>query len=148
LRGRVRERAMPKWRLTTRMRTHARSLRREQTDAERIIWFALRANRLAGVKFRRQIPIGPYIVDFVASEKMLVVEIDGGQHYEAAHEVRDARRDSYLAARGFRVLRFSNHDVMSNRSGVLETIFEAIGQTLSPTLPRKRGREHTESVAR
>jgi very-short-patch-repair endonuclease len=138
----------PKWRSKSTLQSRARSLRREQTDAERMMWFALRANRLDGAKFRRQIPIGPYIVDFVAAERMLIVEIDGGQHYEESHERRDARRDSFLTAKGYRVLRFSNLDILSNRSGVLETIVEVLGQTLSPPLPRKRGREPTEQGER
>jgi len=133
----------PKWRVTSKTRSRARSLRREQTDAERQIWDALRAYRLNGVKFRRQFPIGPYIVDFVSNEKMLIVEIDGGQHYDAPHEERDARRDSFLNSKGYQVLRFSNLDVLTNRSGVLTTIDEAFGETLSPPLPRKRGREQT-----
>jgi very-short-patch-repair endonuclease len=139
---------IPKWHVSPTMRSRARSLRRDLTSAERIIWHAVRANRLEGAKFRRQIPIGPYIVDFVSTEKMLIIEVDGGQHYEDAHEARDVRRDTFLASKGYRVLRFSNHDVMTNRTGVLTTIAGVLGQALSPPLPRKRGRERTEQVVR
>jgi very-short-patch-repair endonuclease len=124
-------------------------LRQDSTEAERIIWKALRAHRLQGASFRRQVPIGPFIVDFVCPSAALIVEIDGGQHFEAEHLKRDARRDAFLASRGYRVLRFNNHDVMTNRRGVLETIAAAIASTpsLTPlTLPRKRGRGHTELV--
>jgi very-short-patch-repair endonuclease len=100
-------------------------LRREQTDAERFIWNALRAHRLNNASFRRQTPIGPYIADFV------------GQHFEAEY----MKRDAFLASKGFRVLRFNNNDVMMNQEGVLETIAAAIDAAPSPTLPRKRGRE-------
>jgi very-short-patch-repair endonuclease len=93
-----------------------------------------------GVSFRRQTPIGPYVVDFVCHVAKLVIEIDGGQHFESRQEQRDARRDVYLADKGFRVLRFNNHDVMTNREGVLETIAAAIRLAPSLTLPRKRGR--------
>ncbi len=101
---------------------------------------------MIGTSFRRQAPIGPYIVDFVCHAANLVIELDGGQHFEPEHAARDARRDAYLASKGFRVLRFNNHDVMTNRQGVLETISAAIARTPSLTLPRKRGREHTELV--
>jgi len=136
---------IPSWQVSTRQRERARVLRRDLTDAERIIWNAVRAKRLAGASFRRQAPIGPYIVDFVCHDAMLIVEIDGGQHYEAEHLKRDERRDAYLSSNGFRVLRFNNHDVMTNRQGVLETIAGAVAHTLFPPLPRKRGRELAES---
>ena len=91
-----------------------------------------------GATFRRQTPIGPYIVDFVCHAAKLVIEIDGGQHFESRQEQRDARRDAYLANKGFRVLRFNNHDVMTNREGVLETIAAAVGLAPSLTLQPKR----------
>src|SRR5258708_7796477 len=109
LRGRAREGAFglsanvtqqipskPKWRVSPRMRSHAQALRKDMTPAERIVWYAVRAHRLNGVSFRRQVPIGPYIVDFVSHTAMLIIEIDGGQHFEDAHERRDAIRDAYL----------------------------------------------------
>jgi very-short-patch-repair endonuclease len=77
----------------------------------------------------------------------VIVELDGGQHFEARAAARDARRDAFLASMGYRVLRFSNHDVMSNRQGVLEVIARAIAHTPSPPLPRKRGREQTAQAA-
>jgi very-short-patch-repair endonuclease len=151
LRGRVREGAgkqklmadfprVPRWHVSTKQRVRARSLRANSTDTERIIWSALRAHRMSGASFRRQTPIGPYVVDFVCHAAKLVIEIDGGQHFESRQEQRDARRDAYLANKGFRVLRFDNHDVLANREGVLETIAAAIGLAPSLALPRKRGR--------
>jgi very-short-patch-repair endonuclease len=95
---------------------------------------------MKGASFRRQAPIGPYIVDFVCHAAALAIEIDGGQHFESRQEQRDARRDAFLASKGLRVLRFSNYDVMSNRAGVLETIAAAVESAPSLTLPRKRGR--------
>jgi very-short-patch-repair endonuclease len=131
----------PQWQVAPKLRSRARSLRRQSTDAERLMWSALRAHRLIGASFRRQTPIGPYVADFVCHAANLVIEIDGGQHFESKHFKRDARRDAFLASKGCRVLRFNNHEVMTNREGVLETISAALAATPSPTLPRKRGRE-------
>ncbi len=102
----------------------ARQLRREQTDAERRLWHTLRLRRLGGFRFRRQFPIGNYIVDFCCREQRLVVEVDGAQHLEQV-EV-DARRSEFIQARGFRVLRFWNTDVLVNTEGVLEQILSAL----------------------
>jgi very-short-patch-repair endonuclease len=123
------------------MRSHARTLRKDMTPAERIIWYALRAHRLNGAGFRRQAPIGPYIADFVSHTAMLIIEIDGGQHFENDHEQRDAVRNAYLNAEGYRVLRFDNHQVKTNRQGVLSRIAEALGEAaasvrISPESPR------------
>jgi very-short-patch-repair endonuclease len=130
----------PTWRVSEKLRSNAKALRRDMTDAERTIWYELRAHRFLGASFRRQTPIGPYIVDFVCHAAKLIIELDGGQHFEAEHMARDARRDAYLSALGFRIHRFNNLDVMTNKSGVLETIAAALGKAPSLTLPRKRGR--------
>jgi len=100
-----------------------RRLRSRQTDAERELWFAVRDRRLSGFKFVRQEAIGHFIVDFVCRDKRLVVEVDGGQH---AGSAEDAARDAYLAGEGYRVMRFWNNDVLSNRDGVLTVILEAL----------------------
>jgi very-short-patch-repair endonuclease len=133
----------PKWRVPKTLRSRARSLQRGSTDAERLIWHELRAHRLNGASFRRQAPIGPYFADFLCHAANLVVELDGGQHFEKENIERDARRDAFLVSKGFRVLRFSNLDVMTNRQGVLETIASALAEAPSPTLPRKRVREQS-----
>jgi len=95
----------------------AKKLRKSLTEAERLLWSYLR-NRQLGVKFRRQEPIGRYIVDFVCFEKKLVVEVDGGQHGGSY----DDERDRWLNMQGFRVLRFWNNEVLKNIEGVLEVI--------------------------
>jgi very-short-patch-repair endonuclease len=102
-----------------------RRLRSRQTDAERKLWFAVRDRRLSGFKFVRQEAIGPFIVDFVCREKRLIVEVDGGQHSENADDIA---RDAFLAREGYRVMRFWNNDVLSNRDGVLTVILEALQQ--------------------
>ena len=107
--------------------THlARKLRRDQTYCESIIWRALRDRRLDGRKFRRQVPLGPYIVDFVCFRTGLVIEIDGGQHEGRAGY--DRERDAWLRSRGFRVIRFWNHDVVERRIDVLEEILRRVEQ--------------------
>jgi lysyl-tRNA synthetase class 2 len=95
-------------------------MRAQPTDAERRLWSKLRYEQLEGQKFRRQAPVGPYIVDFVCFPMRLIIEADGGQH--ATDERRDAVRTAWLEAQGFRVLRFWNNEVLSNTEGVLETI--------------------------
>ena len=106
-------------------RDRARALRREDTDAEARLWNALRAHRLGGWKWKRQVPKGPYIVDFICDEAGLVVEVDGGQHAERL--AYDARRTAYLERLGLRVIRFWNTDVLTNRAAVCDSIFHACG---------------------
>jgi very-short-patch-repair endonuclease len=110
------------------------------TDAETKIWQRLRAHRFMDLSFRRQLPIGPYIVDFVCLEARLIIEIDGGQH-ESHQAAYDAKRDTWLRGEGFRILRFWNNDVLKNFDGVLDRVVEALRGPLPPslTLPRKGG---------
>lgn len=105
----------------------AHELRREQTDAEKTLWMKLRDKQLEGVKFRRQQPIGPYIVDFVSFGRRLIIEIDGGQHDEENVRAKDERRTAWLEERGYRILRFWNNEVLIDLEGVLERIKEALG---------------------
>ncbi|MGJ0397192.1 MAG: endonuclease domain-containing protein [Methylocystis sp.] len=120
-------------------RDRAKQLRRTMTRAETLLWRHLKANRLAGLGFRRQSPMGNYIADFVAHSCKLVVEVDGESHSFEERIRHDARRDQWLASRGYRVLRFTNDDVMRNLEGVVLSILEAAEQAapLSLTLPRK-----------
>jgi very-short-patch-repair endonuclease len=101
----------------------SRELRNLSTDAESKLWNRLRARMLGGHKFVRQIPIGPFIVDFVCREKRLIIEVDGGQH---ATSTSDAARDKWLIGHRYRVLRFWNNDVLRNTDGVLESIAIAL----------------------
>jgi lysyl-tRNA synthetase class 2 len=103
-----------------------RRLRRQQTDAERILWFRLRGRRLGGWKFRRQMSLNGFVVDFCCPDARLVVEIDGGQHADRVEE--DASRTRDLEASGYLVLRFWNNDVMRNTDGVLEEILNTLNQ--------------------
>jgi very-short-patch-repair endonuclease len=110
------------------------------TDAERRIWTRLRAHRFQHASFRRQVPIGPYVVDFLCASARLIIEIDGGQH-AVTEAKRDVRRDAWLRAQRFTILRFWNNDVLANTAGVLERIAEALARQLPPSLslPRKGG---------
>lgn len=105
----------------------AKALRRNQTEAERILWSKLRNMQLGEVKFRRQQPIGNYVVDFVSFDKKLVIEIDGGQHNEAQTREKDEQRTLWLEGEGFHVVRFWNNDVLLNLEGVLSRILEVLG---------------------
>jgi len=123
------------------MRRNARTLRKNSTDVERVLWSELRDHRLEGAGFRRQVPIETYIADFICHAARLVVELDGGQHFSDEGEQADAARSAVIEAKGFQVLRFSNHDVVTNCAGVLETIAAVVAaRAPTLTLPRKRGR--------
>ena len=101
-----------------------KELRHNETQAEQIVWSWLRGNKLSGVKFRRQQPVGQYIVDFVSFNKKLIIEIDGGQHSLEGNKENDGARTAWLESQGFRVLRFWNNDVSSNLDGVIIRIRE------------------------
>ncbi|MBF0563453.1 MAG: endonuclease domain-containing protein [Alphaproteobacteria bacterium] len=124
------------------IKAHAREMRREPTDAERKLWSLLRHNQLCGLRFRRQHPIPPYIVDFAFVEVRVIVEADGGQHAESGY---DQRRDQFLAQGGWQVLRFWNNDILSNSEGVAETIIRALERRRHP-LPDPPPAEPGEGV--
>lgn len=98
------------------------------TEAEKALWYNLRAKRLSGYKFRRQQPIGPYIVDFVHAESKVIVEADGSQHLENDH---DMRRDKWLKSKGYSVLRFWNSEILTEMENVKLAILEAVETSLS-----------------
>src|SRR5260370_40197474 len=101
----------------------ARGLRQSSTNAERRMWSALRDRRLLRYKFRRQHPIGGFVVDFACTEYRLAIEVDGGQH---ADNAADARRTAWLEREGWRVIRFWNNDVLGNTGGVIQAILRAL----------------------
>ena len=107
------------------LRDRARAMRREPTPAERAMWSLLRGHRLAGLKFRRQAPLGDYIADFICHFPKVIVECDGGQHADSAY---DAARDAWFRSQGFQVLRFWNGEVIERPGGVAETILRALGR--------------------
>lgn len=99
------------------------------TDAERKLWYLLRARRCGGWKFVRQFPVGPYFADYCCREACLIVEADGSQHAGNAH---DEARDAFLLSQGYRVLRFWNHDILQDIDMVRETVFAALENRLEP----------------
>ncbi|RAP37081.1 ATP-dependent helicase HrpA [Legionella quinlivanii] len=119
----------------SKLKQRARNLRKNSTDAERHLWYYLRANRL-GFKFKRQAPIGTYIVDFLCFERRLIIELDGGQHMDS--QIYDIKRTDWLRAHGFRVFRFWNNEVFQQTESVLEIITSALlFSTTSPPQSQK-----------
>jgi very-short-patch-repair endonuclease len=127
----------PRLRIRPVIRQRSRDLRHPLTQAEQILWARLRQRRLDGLKFRRQYPISPYIVDFYCAKARLVVEVDGGVHLE--QKAYDQERDRHLQARGLRVLRFTNQDVNHNLEAVLTAILEACQPS------GEKGKSHAEA---
>jgi very-short-patch-repair endonuclease len=120
-----------------RKRRFARLLRQRMTDAEVRLWYRLRDRRLLGCKFRRQMPIGPYVVDFACIEHRLVVELDGSQHLGRR---ADAARDAFLAGAGFSILRFWNNEALANTDAVCDALARwLMAHRLVPALPPPGG---------
>ena len=116
----------------------AKTLRKSQTDAEKLLWKHLRAKQMEGFKFRRQQPLRNYVIDFICLEQSLVIEVDGGQH---ADNKKDEERDAWLKSEGFKVLRFWNNEVLTNLKGVLEVIRESCLNHPPLTPPLEGGEE-------
>ncbi len=141
---------MPHFQVPDRELGSARRLRSSMSEAEKRLWYRLRTHRFCGASFRRQTPIGSYIVDFVCHDAGLVIELDGGQHGAPRAAKRDERRTAWLGSRGYRALRFWNHDVLRNLDGVLQSIAAELARCEPPSrfaverrtdLPRKGGGE-------
>ena len=122
---------------TQRTLTTAQTLRRNRTDAEGLLWHYLRNNQLDGHRFRRQHPIGTYIVDFACLARKVLIELDGSQHAE--RQADDKKRDAFLRAQGYRVLRFWNNEIFENCFGVLERIYETVTENPPPQPPAPDG---------
>ena len=120
------------------MRHLAKKLRKNMTDAEQLLWRHLRDRQLGGYKFRRQHPIGTFVVDFVCLEKELVIEVDGGQHAKQLEP--DVKRSDYLKEKGYRILRFWNNEVLQESESVLSVILSSLneGPPHPGPLPQKR----------
>ena len=140
---------MPHTQVSDVQRARAKQLRRAMTRAETLLWRYLKAHRLAHLGFRRQSPMGDYIADFVTHSCKLVVEVDGESHDFEERLRHDEQRDRWFAARGYRVLRFANDDVMRNLEGVALAILQATEQAAPPSLalPRKGGGNAADGVA-
>ena len=122
----------------------ARRLRTDMTDEERILWSDLRKRRAMGLRFRRQHPLGPYIVDFICLERKFIIEVDGVHHGEATNAIADTRRTAWLEASGYRVFRCWNWEVRENLDGVITSMLGELGLldvTPHPGPPPRGGRE-------
>ena len=117
--------------VTTASVSRARRLRKQSTEAEKTLWRHLRNRQLAGYKFRRQAPLGKYVVDFLCYEQKLVIEIDGGQHQ--CRSKSDSERTNWLEGQGFRVVRFWNNQVLAETEAVLEAILRELQREDSPS---------------
>lgn len=118
-------------------RKRAKQLRQTMTRAETLLWRYIKANRIDGLGFRRQMPLGPYVLDFVCLSVKLVIELDGETHDFVSRQTADKKRDDFLISEGFKVLRFTNDQVLSNLAGAVEVIREAASSLRSapPSLP-------------
>ena len=116
----------------------ARLLRKQQTPAEKLLWRWLRGRRFSGFKFRRQHPMGNYVLDFYCCEARFNIELDGGGHNDRAQELQDKRRDAFLKAQGILVLRFSNSSLLENADGVRTMMWEALHDRTSAQQQRSR----------
>ena len=105
------------------LKNHSRRLRKEMTEAEKLLWSKIRAKQIKGFQVYRQKPIGRFIVDFYCPKAKLVIELDGGQHYSEPMRVKDQIRDRYMESIGLKVLRFSDSDLFENLTGVLQKIW-------------------------
>jgi very-short-patch-repair endonuclease len=126
---------MPRYSIGDEQRRRAKDLRQSMTRAERLLWRYLKAHRLDGLGFRRQVPIGPYIADFVCHAARLVIELDGETHDFTARQKYDLRRDAWLASRGYFVLRIPNEEVLGNLEGAWELIRATAAERLRAPPP-------------
>ena len=113
------------------LKHHARQLRKNMTDSERVLWSRLRGKQLLGVQFYRQKPIGDYIVDFYAPKAKLIIEVDGSQHMQGRQIEKDKLRNRYLATVGLKVLRFNNREVLEETDAVAEAIYRTVEKHLN-----------------
>ena len=134
-------------RLRERARVRARTLRQTSTDAERALWHRVRDRRLAGHKFRRQHPVGPYFADFACVEAGLVIELDGGQHFDPDKACADARRTAAMNAFGFHVMRFTDREALLQRDAVVTCILEWLTARTPSPLPLSRKRERGSAAS-
>ena len=125
----------PVLKYTSNLKNTARHLRKNMTESEQVLWSRLCGKQLLGVQFYRQKPLGRFIVDFFSPKVKLVVEVDGSQHAEENHVVRDKQRDEYLAGLGIRVLRFNSRETLKDTDAVVEIIFRAIAERLGKKSP-------------
>jgi very-short-patch-repair endonuclease len=132
----------------TRHQDHARELRRYPTEAEAFLWRQLRGRTFKGLKFRRQLTMGNYIVDFVCLDKRLIIELDGSQHNAEPQRQYDGVRDQWLRSQGFRILRFWNNEIFDEWEAIAEALWKAAQEDPSPPTPLPQGERGEKSRTR
>ncbi|MDO9169227.1 MAG: endonuclease domain-containing protein [Methylobacter sp.] len=121
------------------LKPFSRKLRSNMTDAEHLMWSKLRRKQILGLQFYRQKPLASYIVDFYCAAANLVIELDGSQHFEPGHQTRDAKRDQKLESMGIKVLRFDNHQVLTELDAVMSVVFNTVEKQIPPNPPFTKG---------
>jgi very-short-patch-repair endonuclease len=120
------------------LKNTARTLRKKMTDSEKLLWLRIRRKQLKGFQFYRQKVVGSYIVDFYCPSAKIIVEVDGGQHFQEIVKQRDKERDEYLSGLGFQVLRFLSWDVMKDVDRIVDEIGNRLNWSKSPSVPSQR----------
>ena len=121
------------------LKPYSRTLRSNMTDAEQLLWSKLRRKQILGVQFNRQKPVAGFIVDFYCAAANLVIELDGSQHAEPEQHIKDKDRNQKLKALGLEVLRFNNHQVLTELAAVMDVVFEVVEKKIPPTPPFSKG---------
>lgn len=121
------------------LKPFSRNLRSNMTDAEQLMWSKLRRKQILGLQFYRQKPLANYIVDFYCAAANLVIELDGSQHFEPAHQARDAKRDQELESMGIKVLRFDDRQVLTELDAVMSVVFNTVEKQIPPNPPFTKG---------
>ena len=121
------------------LKPFSRNLRSNMTDAEQLLWSKLRRKQILGLQFYRQKPLANYIVDFYCAAANLVIELDGSQHFEAEHQIKDQERDRVLESMGIRVLRFDNRQVLTELDAVMSVVFSTVEKQIPPSPPFTKG---------
>ncbi|MGI6595714.1 MAG: DUF559 domain-containing protein [Elusimicrobia bacterium] len=125
------------------LKNRAQKLRKQSTDTEKFLWKHLRNKQITGIKFRRQQPVGKYIVDFISCEMKIIIEVDGGQH--TINRAKDIKRDRYLNKEGYKVLRFWDNEVLTNIEGVIEVIMRHLSPSPLPSPLKGEGEKGREA---
>jgi very-short-patch-repair endonuclease len=121
------------------LKPFSRNLRSNMTDAEQLLWSKLRRKQILGLQFYRQKPVSGFIVDFYCAAANLVIELDGSQHFEPEHQIKDAQRDKKLKSLGLQVLRFDNHQVLTELDKVMSVVFDIVEKKIPPNPPFAKG---------
>jgi len=128
------------------LKPFSRNLRSNMTDAEQLLWSKLRRKQILGLQFYRQKPVSDFIVDFYCAAANLVIELDGSQHVEPKQKIKNVQRDQKLRALGLQVLRFDNHQVLTELDAVMDVVFEVVEKKIPPNPPFTKGGDKSRLI--